>query len=341
MKKKLAALLVPLVLAACQSNNEDSNKLYDGPMTAQEQLHQLQFDRANELVEHTAVLHSAMSAYCAKNGELETVRSAWIEGMESWMALQGQEKGPEQALSLSWSMQFWPDKKNTTGRKMKELLKQSKAWSSAEIDNQSVAVRGFGAMEWLLFEQTYQLNSANGCSVGSAISQNLMNNSGKIATAWRTNPWEELSDSMWLSEYVGLLANQLDYSMKKLSRPLGEIGKPRPYHSEAWRSKSSLVLLKANLEALQQTYLANGNGLDKILREKGLDELADRITDHFETSISTWPKDESLFTLIKTREGYQKALGLYNDFEYLKYLIHEEIALNLNVVVGFNATDGD
>lgn len=341
MKKKLVASLVPLVLVACQSTNENSNKLYSGPMTVQEQLHQLQFDRANDLVEHTAVLHDAMSAYCAKNGSLDTVKSAWNEGMVSWMALQGQEKGPEQALSLSWSMQFWPDKKNTTGRKMKELLKQDKAWSSAEIDTQSVAVRGFGAMEWLLFEQTYQLNSANGCSVGNAISQNLMNNSRTIAAAWRNNPWEDLSDSMWLSEYVGLLANQLDYSMKKLSRPLGEIGKPRPYHSEAWRSKSSIVLLKANLEALQQTYLANGNGLDHILREKGLVELADRITNHFEVSISTWPKEESLFTLVNTREGYQKALGLYNDFEYLKYLINEEVAVNLNIVVGFNATDGD
>lgn len=36
----------------------------------------------------------------------------------------------------------------------------------------------------------------------------------KIEQAWQVNPWSEFDQTMWLNEYIALLANQLDYSMK-------------------------------------------------------------------------------------------------------------------------------
>ena len=45
--------------------------------------------------------------------------------------------------------------------------------------------------------------------------------------------------------------------------------------------------------------------------------------------------------LLQSKEGYRVAYAQYNKLEQLKYLIHEEVAIKLGVVIGFNATDGD
>ena len=145
----------------------------------------------------------------------------------------------------------------------------------------------------------------------------------------------------WTSEYIALLSNQLDYSMKKLSRPLANFGNPRPYFAESWRSKASMQNLKANIEAMQSLYFAQGNGLDSLLRERGKSLLADSIKNQFETTLTTWPTEQSLFDLLQTKEGYRLAYSQFNKLEQLKYLIHEEVAVELGVVIGFNATDGD
>jgi predicted lipoprotein len=129
--------------------------------------------------------------------------------------------------------------------------------------------------------------------------------------------------------------------MKKMSRPLANFGQPRPYFAESWRSETSMLNLKANIEALQALYIANDNGLDKLLRQRGKSELADSIRQQFTMTIETWPTEQSLFDLLQSKDGYRLAYSNYNKLEQLKYLIHEEVAIELGVVIGFNATDGD
>ncbi len=258
------------------------------------------------------------------------------------MALQGQERGPARALEQSWNVQFWPDKKNTTGRKMSLLTNAAHAWSTQKISTQSVTVQGLGALEWLLYDESSTLASNDlTCSTGVSIAQNLQDKAQIIADSWAQNPWKSLKKTEWDSEYISLLSNQLEYSMKKLSRPMAKIGHPRPYFSESWRSGTSLANLKANLQSMQALYLANGGGLDSLLREQGKVELADRVARQFELTLDTWPEEKSLFTALQTVDGYRNVLSQYNKLEQLKYLIHEEVAIEIGVVIGFNATDGD
>ncbi|KOO09850.1 iron-regulated protein A, partial [Vibrio xuii] len=135
---------------------------------------------------------------------------------------------------------------------------------------------------------------------GIAITENLHRNAEKIAFAWQENPWKSLDEKAWTSEYIALLSNQLDYSMKKLSRPLANFGQPRPYFAESWRSKASMLNLKANIEAMQSLYFAQGNGLDSLLRARGKSSLADSIKNQFEMTLTTWPTEQSLFDLLQT-----------------------------------------
>ena len=353
MAQKL--LLMPLsvlVMAGCQSSGEqvassEVNGLsYQADTTAHisRSVYRQEFDSAVLFAKQSSELEALMQGYCeTDNVELDALKTQWQITMNSWMALQGQERGPTAALEESWNVQFWPDKKNTTGLKMRQLTQQDKAWSQDEVAQQSVTVQGLGALEWSLYDEQSPLlqDKVSGCLSSQAIAQNLAMKSASIAEAWQVNPWLALDEMRWESEYIALLTNQLDYSMKKLSRPMAKIGHPRPYFSESWRAQTSMTQLKANVAALEKLYLADGDGLDSLLREKGLNDLADRVADQFTLTLDTWPTDSSLFALLQSKEGYREVLTQYNKLERLKYLIHEEVAIELGVVIGFNATDGD
>ena len=353
MAQKL--LLMPLsvlAMAGCQSSGEQvassevNGVSYQADTTSHisRSVYQQEFDSAVLFAKQSSELEALMQGYCETNNvELDAVKNQWQLTMNSWMALQGQERGPTAALEESWNVQFWPDKKNTTGLKMRQLTQQNRAWTQDEIAQQSVTVQGLGALEWALYDQQSPLlkDKASGCLSSQAIAQNLAMKSASIAEAWQVNPWLALDEMRWESEYIALLTNQLDYSMKKLSRPMAKIGHPRPYFSESWRAQTSMTQLKANVAALEKLYLADGNGLDGLLREKGLSDLADRVADQFTLTLETWPTDSSLFSLLQSKEGYREVLTQYNKLERLKYLIHEEVAIELGVVIGFNATDGD
>ncbi|MYM58347.1 iron-regulated protein A [Vibrio sp. OCN044] len=304
-------------------------------------VYQVELASAKHFMQQANKLESEMLTFC-EEGDLQQVQQQWQQTMLSWMALQGQERGPESALEKSWNIQFWPDKKNTTGRKMAALVNSDKHWNQDDIAQQSVTVQGLGSIEWLLYDQDSPLKSSTKhCHVATAIASNLASNAALIASAWEENPWSGLDEKAWTSEYISLLSNQLEYSMKKMTRPLAKFGKPRPYFAESWRSGTSMKNLKANITAMQTLYLSDGNGLDHTLRQNGHIQLADSITRQFSSTLETWPVDESLFELLQTKEGYRVAYAQYNKLEQLKYLIHEEVAIKLGVVIGFNATDGD
>ena len=352
MTRKLWLLpLSALAVTGCQSSGEpnsmsDKNSGYVADTTEHisSNVYLTEFNAAVNFATQASELESAVESYCQTDViTLDQLKSEWQQTMTAWMALQGQERGPAKALEESWNVQFWPDKKNTTGLKMSQLNQQNKRWTQQDIALQSVTVQGLGALEWSFYDKASPLltDKASGCQSVTAIAQNLAVKSSTIASAWQVNPWTSLDEKQWESEYIALMTNQLDYSMKKLSRPMAKIGKPRPYFSESWRAQTSMTQLKANVVALEALYLAGGKGLDAILREQGHQDLADRVFSQFEQTIETWPEQASLFELLQTKEGYRLVLSQYNKLEQLKYLIHEEVAIELGVVIGFNATDGD
>lgn len=342
--KRVLAANIALVLAGCSSvadtfGTKESTHISDS-------VYLLEYAAAQRFHESATHLHTSFVDYCSGKIDKQTVQSDWANTFDKWMFLQGQERGPIKALEQNWNIQFWPDKKNTTGRKMMGLLAQAQPVTVEQISQQSVAVQGIGALEWLLYDSNSPLENTenagdSACQVAQTIAQNLANNSGIIAQAWQDNPWQELDESVWISEYISLLSNQLAYAESKLVRPLANIGAPRPYFAEAWRSGMSLHNLKQNVLALQQLYHAQPQGLDQLLRARGFGELADRMDNQFDSLLANWPERNDMFDFLQTKEGYRESLALKNKLEQLNYTLNQEVAVALGVVIGFNSTDGD
>ncbi|HGP5080327.1 TPA: imelysin family protein, partial [Vibrio cholerae O1] len=108
--KKTVTLLAVSLLAACQSAPD-----MEHPSQA---VFELERESAHLLAEQTKQLQQRMAHYCqAPTTDISALKQEWQASMQGWMALQGQQRGPSAALDLSWNMQFWPDKKDTTGHK--------------------------------------------------------------------------------------------------------------------------------------------------------------------------------------------------------------------------------
>lgn len=340
----LFSIAVTSVLSACQPTPKSALEPQKNNHVSQG-VYEVEFAAAQRFAQQSHQLAQLFDQQCQLGDiALPLLKEQWQQTIGAWMFLQGQERGPAKALEQSWNVQFWPDKKDTTGRKMSLLASSGKHWSEEQIANQSVTVQGIGALEWLLYDAQSPLlknqQLETGCMIGQAISANLATKSHLIAEQWQQNPWLMLDLSAWQAEYIALLSNQLDYSMKKLSRPLANIGQPRPYFSESWRAKVSLNNLQKNVQAMQALYLAK-DGLDQMLRERDQVAMAERVKAHLSLMLETWPQTASLFDLLQTKTGYREVLALYNKFEQLNYLLHDEVAVELGVVIGFNATDGD
>ncbi|OOF32061.1 imelysin family protein [Salinivibrio proteolyticus] len=301
----------------------------------------LQKQRSEHFKQTAAQLASTTAAVCDDRATVAEARAAWQTTMAAWMPLQGVEKGSEQALAQSWRIQFYPDKKNTTGRKINALLATDKTWQANDLAEQSVAVQGVGAMEWLLYDAQADMRDAKQCQLAKAVSGRLSQTASALNEAWQQNPWQGMPPSMAMVEKLGALNHQLDYVMKKLSNPLGKPGFPNPYQGEAWRSRHSLALLGESIKAMQAMYHADG-GIEQALRERGYEKIADRVSEHWQLAYDSVPTDGvPLFERLNSVDGYRDMLTVYNNLEYLKLVLNGQVAQDLGIVVGFNATDGD
>ncbi len=159
-------------------------------------VHEMSVNAAKGYVQSSYLLDEQMGKLCQRYSEeaLQAAKQAWLQSMHSWMKFQGREKGSEAALALGWKVQFWPDKKNTTGRKIKQLLQAETLPTSQGIADQSVAVQGLGAVEWFLFQEQKRLADPKYCQLARAITGNMLTTAKALEMAWEgRKPWQGLT----------------------------------------------------------------------------------------------------------------------------------------------------
>ncbi len=143
----VSSLAATFGLTGCQSTTNSQVSEAEQTSHFSQNVYEVEYQSAQAFFTQSQKLQQTLSSYClAANGDQTAVKDQWHQTMRTWMALQGQERGPATALEQSWNVQFWPDKKNTTGRKMSLLTKADHAWSAEQISTQSVTVQGLGAL---------------------------------------------------------------------------------------------------------------------------------------------------------------------------------------------------
>ena len=321
--------------------------------------------RYQAFADATGQMAATSAALCEQPTEanLQAAREGFHQAMDAWQSVQHVRFGPIENLMRSFSVQYWPDKKNLTGKHVNALLaKQDENTLTPEYFRAaSIAVKGLPAVERLLFEkadlEAFKGNSYR-CRLNAAITDYLASVGKHTADEWNEYATYFAEPGNGISYYESDLEASVDLMKAmvepvevirdlKILRPLGTAkkdvnGKVKPRRSESWRSERSLRNIALNVATLHDLYSAQGkDSIKHLLSESGHAELANSIEANFvsvEKELQMIPVP--MYKSLEDKAAQQQLRDLSAHMKTLQYALGDAMQL-LDLQLGFNSRDGD
>jgi len=305
----------------------------------------------------TGELSTAMAALCenAAAVDLRLAQDAFAKAAASYGRVEFLRVGPLMEENRADRILFWPDRKGIGLRQVQQVLAEADA-SAIEVEGlqgKSVAVQGFGALEFVLFGTGFEaLTTPDGafrCAYGHAIAENLAQMAGEIAEGWAdpegianrlTQPDPSYADYRTTTEsleaVVGLVSHGIEGVRDTRINPFIPKGdsKANPKQALFWRSNQTIPMLRANLDGLRRMV-----ELSSVVNDAALSAKVTAAFDRADAAIAkvTLPVEEAV-------ADPAQAAAL-NDVvaatQELQRLIGEELSATLGLSVGFSSLDGD
>jgi len=296
-----------------------------------------------QLAATSARLSDALNQYCMTPDAAGQVgvQEQWAEAFMAWQAVRFVEFGPIEQDSMGWQMQFWPDKKNLIARKSQMLLRSETPVTAEALANEGVAVKGFPALEYLLFEHGAKQGLGSACPVSSVIGNQLEANAKTLAQNWQQFQTHFESRDAYTADMVKSAIHATEIMRdKRLGDPMGLSGNNRRLHflADAWRSEQSLATIRATLEGLDRYFMP---GLELVLKDSApelLQETRERLTAALEKARAL---PSGMKALLNSDEGYAQLQSLFISMDALVIHLNDRVAVELGIVKGFNSSDGD
>ncbi|WP_165495759.1 imelysin family protein [Marinobacter halodurans] len=294
-------------------------------------------------------LEQAANSYCntpSDNGRRQ-LESAWRAAFLNWQAARFVDFGPIEQDSRAWQLQFWPDHKNLVARKVRYALKRDKAVDADFVSQAGVALQGFPAIEYLLYDADMQsgeraLPAERTCRLLQTVSHHLANTTDALASDWQAFGDYYRSMDEYTGKTVAAAINGLEILQdKRLAAPMGvrPPHKRNKYLGDAWRSETSVAAMRASIAGFQQ-YLVPG--LTRLLNEAGKPELAGKLVEQTDSTLAKADSlPDAMAPNLETDEGYRQLQSLFIEVIQLEQVVEDRIAPALGITRGFNASDGD
>lgn len=231
----------------------------------------------------TAELAKAMQALCEAPSQagLDAARSEFSNAVDAWSTIEIVTFGPIREDNRLERMLFWPDRKSIGLKQVQSALadKDATATDPLQLAGKSVAMQGFGALEFVLYgtgaEALAGKDEPYRCAYGSAVARNIDTIAGDVATAWEkkdgfaglwASPGPEnplyRDGNEAVTELMGVFINGLemvrDVRLKGFFGANPETDKPK--QAIYWRSGKTTDSLAANLEGLDRLFQASHIG---------------------------------------------------------------------------------
>lgn len=290
----------------------------------------------------SAALDQTAQSHCAPTDP--SLRTAFNTAFDAWVSVSHLRFGPTEQGDRGFALAFWPDKRSKTPKALAALIAaQDPSVATAEgMASQSVAARGFYALERLLYDPQYVLttDATYLCSLIQGISGDIAATTGAINTDWAGGYGTLLllagNDSFRDPREAGQqlltsLLTGLEFTADmRLGRPLGTFDKPHPKRAEVWRSERSLRHVILSLEATR----------DMAARLSGRDAALDKQFAHALKRAAALADDPS-FAGVAEPQKRIAIEALQQEIRNIDRRIAEEVAPGLGIAPGFNSLDGD
>lgn len=303
--------------------------------------------RATELAE-------AMYVLC-ENGDLPAAQEAFAKAATAYGRIEFLRVGPLMEDNRVDRILFFPDRKGIGLRQVQQLLAEADLASATVpgLQQKSIAVQGFGALEFVLFGTGFEtLTTSDGafrCAYGAAIAKNLEEMAGEIAAGWAdpegiakrlTQPDPSYADYRTTTEsleaIVGLVSHGIEAVRDTRLNPFiaKADGKANPKQALFWRSNQTLPMLRANLDGLRRLVELSGIVTDPALANE-VTAAFDRaetaiaaVTSSVEEAVADPTQSAALTDLVTATQDLQRLIG-------------EDLSATLGLSVGFSSLDGD
>lgn len=294
------------------------------------------------LASTTAELSDVAQDDCSP--ENEALRSAYHQAFDAWISVSHLRFGPSEEEQRGFALYFWPDVRGVTQKTLTTMIVDEDPFvhEADAFPTVSVAVRGFLALEFLLYDPSFQDvgTPEYRCALLRAIAADTALSSAHILEGWNESHAELMkeagSNDTYRSEQEALrqaftaLTTGLEFTADaRLGRPLGTFDRPRPKRAEARRSGRSLHHVILSLEATR--------ALAAMISEDdaALDAL---FADAIERANSL---DDPVFAGVADPQGRFRVEVLQQSVNEIRRAVATEVGPSLGVEAGFNSLDGD
>ena len=274
-----------------------------------------------------------------------TLRAAFTKAVLAWEDIALLRTGPIAEDNRLERLSYWPDKRNITDKRLRELLGGNDPVPDiAAMAGKSVAVQGFHALERVLFaDGPPALETPDGarrCAVGALIARNIAAIAGEVDAPWQdaTSALRVgLTDKEGAETFLRRAATDLIAGYEiliddKIRQAIGrEADAARPLSAEFRRSGLSLPAIRKNIASLRALTAVMLAGTD--------DENADA-TAAEALKLAIGASDNAL-QATDDPSARTKMLLLVAALTSARDIAKEVVPDELGVTIGFNSADGD
>ncbi|WP_157014166.1 imelysin family protein [Mesorhizobium xinjiangense] len=212
---------------------------------------------------------------------LAAAQDAFMQAAGAWSFIEPVRIGPITEDNRLERLLFWPDRRSRGLKQVQGILagKDETAASLASLQKKSVAMQGFGALEFILFgtgsEALGQDGASFRCAYGQAVADNIAQISSAVSDEWASQDgiaglWTAPSpdnplyrdDAEAVSELFDILVHGLE--MVRDVRIDGFLGEEpaddRPKRALYWRSGQTIASIRQNLGGMLAVYDGAGLG---------------------------------------------------------------------------------
>ncbi|MEM8536592.1 MAG: imelysin family protein [Pseudomonadota bacterium] len=299
----------------------------------------------NALQDRADALSAAASETCDTTDP--ALREAYKQAFLVWSEASHLRFGPTEQDNRGFALAFWPDPRGKTPNTLRKLILDGDAGVIAPdvFREQSVAIRGFYALDFLLFDEEFATLGDDDfrCDVLRAVAGDIATTSAELAAGW-TELGADLiaptADATYRTEeeVLRVLFKSVSTGMEftadiRLARPLGTVERPRPKRAEARRSGLSRDLTLAAVR---------GSGALAVQLASSNPELAGRLeTAQRNVMADLEGLDDPAFAGVDTPQGRLRVEAIQTSVNAIRRTLDQELGPYLGVSAGFNALDGD
>ena len=308
---------------------------------------------------HTSAgtLAQATAAFCKAPSEesRRAVDDAFRQAVTDWGRIEIVRIGPVLDDNRFERILFYPDRKGT-GLKQVQALLAKKNEADADVKTmagKSVAIQGFGALEFALYgtgsEALMTEPESFRCRYAAAVAAHIETTAGQLVTAWDApdgvqRDWKHpgpqnpvfRTGKEAVTALLGILVHGAEAVRdQRIETFYRHGGIARPKSAVFWRSGNTWTSINANIEGLQALFDKSGmaslidpgfisiaGNIDFVL--KSLHRVAPTIDPDMEKAVSTPAEQEKIaFLLVNSRDlilrlntEYGGAIGLGAGFSF-------------------------